>query len=105
MLINSTQPLRRLRSQARHRRNDAHDQKKAEDRPTLQHCSLPLTSTRPISLIVTELAVIEPTAEGFLLKELAPGITVTAVRQATEAELIIPEHVPEMPISLVLRLW
>jgi acyl CoA:acetate/3-ketoacid CoA transferase beta subunit len=44
------------------------------------------------------LAVIEPTAEGLLLKELAPGITVTAVRQATEAELIIPEHVPEMPI-------
>jgi acetate CoA/acetoacetate CoA-transferase beta subunit len=71
----------------------------------VQHCSLPLTSTRPISLIVTELAVIEPTAEGLLLKELAPGITVTAVRQATEAELIIPEHVPEMPISLVLRLW
>jgi acetate CoA/acetoacetate CoA-transferase beta subunit len=70
----------------------------------VQHCSLPLTSTHPISLIVTELAVIEPTAEGFLLKELAPGITVMAVRQATEAELIIPEHVPEMPISLVLRL-
>jgi acetate CoA/acetoacetate CoA-transferase beta subunit len=64
----------------------------------VQHCSLPLTSTRPVSLIVTELAVIEPTADGLLLKELAPGITVTAVRQATEAELIIPEYVPEMPI-------
>jgi acetate CoA/acetoacetate CoA-transferase beta subunit len=64
----------------------------------VQHCSLPLTSTRPVSLIVTDLAVIEPTADGLLLKELAPGITVTAVRQATEAELIIPEYVPEMPI-------
>ena len=64
----------------------------------VQQCSLPLTSSRPVSLIVTEMAVIEPTADGLLLKELAPGITVTAVRQATEADLIIPDHVPEMPI-------
>ena len=64
----------------------------------VQQCSLPLTAARPVSLIVTEMAVIEPTADGLLLKELAPGITVTAVRQATEADLIIPDHVPEMPI-------
>src|SRR5919112_4281812 len=64
----------------------------------LRQCSLPLTAARPVSLIVTEMAVIEPTADGLLLKELAPGITVTAVRQATEADLIIPDHVPEMPI-------
>jgi len=64
----------------------------------IQQCSLPLTAARPVSLIVTEMAVIEPTADGLLLKELAPGITVTAVQQATEADLIIPDHVPEMPI-------
>jgi acetate CoA/acetoacetate CoA-transferase beta subunit len=64
----------------------------------VQQCSLPLTAARPVSLIVTEMAVIESTADGLLLKELAPGITVTAVRQATEADLIIPDHVPEMPI-------
>jgi acetate CoA/acetoacetate CoA-transferase beta subunit len=64
----------------------------------VQQCSLPLTAARPVSLIVTEMAVIEPTADGLLLKELAPGITVTAVRQATEADLIIPDHVPEMAI-------
>src|SRR5918993_2557731 len=64
----------------------------------VQHCSLPLTSARRVSLIVTEMAVIEPTADGLLLKELAPGITVTAVRQATQADLIIPDHVPEVPI-------
>jgi acetate CoA/acetoacetate CoA-transferase beta subunit len=64
----------------------------------VQQCSLPLTAARPVSLIVTEMAVIEPTADGLLLKELAPGITVTAVRQATQADLIIPDHVPEMPI-------
>ena len=64
----------------------------------VQNCSLPLTAARPVSLIVTEMAVIEPTADGLLLKELAPGITVTAVQQATEADLIIPDHVPKMPI-------
>ncbi len=46
----------------------------------VRHCSLPLTSSRPVSLIVTDMAVIEPVAEGLLLRELAPGITVTAVR-------------------------
>jgi acetate CoA/acetoacetate CoA-transferase beta subunit len=64
----------------------------------VQHCSLPLTSARPVSLIITDMAVIEPTEEGLLLRELAPGLTVTAVRQATEADLIIPDQVPEMPI-------
>jgi acetate CoA/acetoacetate CoA-transferase beta subunit len=64
----------------------------------VRHCSLPLPSARPVSLIVTEMAVIEPTAEGLLLRELAPGITVAAVRQATQADLIIPDQVSEMPI-------
>src|SRR4051812_24217123 len=39
----------------------------------VQQCSLPLTAARPVSLIVTEMAVIEPTADGLLLKELAPA--------------------------------
>jgi acetate CoA/acetoacetate CoA-transferase beta subunit len=64
----------------------------------VRHCSLPLPSARPVSLIVTEMAVIEPTAEGLLLRELAPGITVAAVRQATQADLILPDQVSEMPI-------
>jgi len=64
----------------------------------VKECTLPLTSSRPVSLIVTELAVIEPTAEGLLLKELAPGVTVDAVRRATEADLVVPADVPDMPI-------
>jgi acetate CoA/acetoacetate CoA-transferase beta subunit len=40
------------------------------------------------------MAVIEPTDEGLVLKELAPGTTVEAVREATEADLIVPDHVP-----------
>ena len=65
----------------------------------VKKCSLPLTSIRPVSLVVTELAVIEPTAEGLVLRELAPGVTVETVIAATEAALIIPAHLPEMPIT------
>jgi acetate CoA/acetoacetate CoA-transferase beta subunit len=64
----------------------------------VKQCSLPLTSTRRVDLIVTELAVIEPTAEGLVLREVAPGVTVEQVIAATGAKLIIPEHVPAMPI-------
>ena len=41
----------------------------------VRKCTLPLTSVRPVSLVVTELAVIEPTPQGLLLKELADGVT------------------------------
>jgi acetate CoA/acetoacetate CoA-transferase beta subunit len=65
----------------------------------LKRCTLPLTSIRRVDLIVTELAVLEPTEEGLVLKELAPGVTVEQVIAATEATLIIPSHVREMPVS------
>ena len=39
----------------------------------VEECTLPLTSVRPVSLVVTEMAVIEPTAEGLLLRERAAG--------------------------------
>ncbi len=76
----------------------------------MQHCakgvskimhklSLPPTSARPVSLIVTDLAVLEPTAEGMLLKERAPGLTVQEIIDQTEATLIIPESIPVMTIT------
>lgn len=65
----------------------------------VRQCSLPLTSTRPVSLIVTELAVIAPTPGGLELRERAPGVSVEAIIAATEADLIIPIDVPEMPIA------
>ena len=65
----------------------------------LKRCTLPLTSVRRVSLIVTELAVLEPTDAGLVLKEVAPGVTVEQVIAATEATLIIPEHVGVMPVS------
>lgn len=62
----------------------------------VEKCSLPLTSTRPVSLIVTELAVIEPTPAGLILKELAPGVTIDDVIAATGAQLIISDDIHEM---------
>jgi len=65
----------------------------------VKKCNLPLTSLRRVSLIVTELAVIEPTAGGLVLREVAPGVTVEQVMAATQAKLIVPEKVPVMPIA------
>ncbi|QWE09426.1 3-oxoacid CoA-transferase subunit B [Polynucleobacter ibericus] len=62
----------------------------------VEKCSLPLTSTRPVSLIVTELAVIEPTPAGLILKELAPGVTIDDVIAATGAQLITSDDIHEM---------
>jgi acetate CoA/acetoacetate CoA-transferase beta subunit len=65
----------------------------------VEECTLPLTSIRPINLVVTELAVIEPTREGLLLREHAPGVAISDIVKATEARLIIPDTVPEMDLS------
>jgi acetate CoA/acetoacetate CoA-transferase beta subunit len=59
-------------------------------------CTLPLTSLRRVNLIVTEMAVIEPTDDGLVVREVAPDTTVDAVVEATAAELIIPSDVPYM---------
>ena len=64
----------------------------------LKKCTLPLTSVRRIDLVVTEMAVIEPTADGLVLREVAPDVTVDAVIAATEAKLIVPETVGTMAI-------
>jgi acetate CoA/acetoacetate CoA-transferase beta subunit len=65
----------------------------------VKQCTLPLTSVRPVNLVVTELAVLEPSDEGLLLKERAPGVSVEKIIAATEAALIVPPVVPEMTIS------
>jgi 3-oxoacid CoA-transferase subunit B len=56
-----------------------------EGRPKiLKRCTLPLTGEGVVDTIVTELALIEVTPEGLLLRELAPGVTLEAVQKATE---------------------
>jgi acetate CoA/acetoacetate CoA-transferase beta subunit len=61
--------------------------------------TLPPTAARPVTLVVTDLAVLEPSAQGLILKERAPGVSVEAVRAATAAPLIIRGDVPEMALT------
>jgi 3-oxoacid CoA-transferase B subunit len=55
----------------------------------LKQCTLPLTGLKVVNLIVTEVAVIEVTPRGLVLKEIASDTTVDKVRQATGADLIV----------------
>jgi acetate CoA/acetoacetate CoA-transferase beta subunit len=59
-------------------------------------CSLPLTSVRPVDLVVTDLAVIGFPDHKATLLERAPGISIGEVMALTEADLVIPDDVPEM---------
>jgi acetate CoA/acetoacetate CoA-transferase beta subunit len=65
----------------------------------VEECTMPLTSVRPVDLVVTEMAVIEPTAGGLVLRERAPGVSVADVVTATAAKLIAPATVPEYALS------
>jgi acetate CoA/acetoacetate CoA-transferase beta subunit len=64
----------------------------------VEECTIPLTSARPVDLVVTDMAVIEPTTEGLVLRERAPGVSVADVLSATAAKLIIPATVPEFAL-------
>jgi acetate CoA/acetoacetate CoA-transferase beta subunit len=71
----------------------------ARDKPKIvKQCSLPLTSARPVSMVVSELAVIDFPEGRARLVETAPGITVEQVLTYTAANLIVPDHVPTMAI-------
>ncbi len=62
-------------------------------------CTLPLTAVRRVDLVVTDLAVIEPSPEGLILRERAPGVSVDDVCKATSATLLIDGDVPEMQLE------
>lgn len=62
-------------------------------------CSLPITSLRPVDLLVTELAVIFFREGKAILIETAPGVSVSEVVNATDAELEISNDVSEMKLS------
>ncbi|MBK9256446.1 MAG: CoA transferase subunit B [Saprospiraceae bacterium] len=71
---------------------------KAGESKLLKKCSLPLTGVRCVKKIVTDLAVIEITKEGFRLLERAPGVTVEYIKSVTEGNLIVEGEIPEMVI-------
>jgi acetate CoA/acetoacetate CoA-transferase beta subunit len=71
----------------------------AKGKPKIvKKCGLPLTSVRPIDLLVTELAVIAFPDGRATLMETGPGVTAEQVVSATEAELVLPAKIPEMQI-------
>lgn len=71
----------------------------AKGKPKIvKECNLPITSTRRVDLIVTELAVIEPTEKGLILKELAPNVSVEEVIEKTDAHLLISKDIKEMKV-------
>jgi 3-oxoacid CoA-transferase subunit B len=67
-----------------------HCNKKGESK-VLQKCTLPLTGQGVVHRIITDMAVMDVTAEGLLLKEVAPGCTLEQVQQATAATLLVDE--------------
>ena len=74
-----------------------HTNKKGESK-LLKRCSLPLTGVGCVKKVVTNLAVMEVSNEGFKLLERAPGVTVKTIQNATEGHLVVDGEVPEMDI-------
>jgi 3-oxoacid CoA-transferase subunit B len=62
----------------------------------LPQCTLPLTGVACVKKVVTELAVIDITPAGFLLRERAPGVSIEEIQQKTAGKLIVQGEVPEM---------
>ena len=72
-----------------------HTNKKGKSK-LLKQCSLPLTGVRCVKKIVTNMAVLDVTSQGFKLVERAPGISVEDIQNATEGRLIVEGEIPEM---------
>lgn len=72
-----------------------HTNPKGESKLLLQ-CTLPLTGINCVKKVVTELAVLEVTPNGFVLLERAPGVTVEEIKNKTAGRLIVNGEIPEM---------
>jgi len=64
----------------------------------LKKCTLPLTGSRVVDTIVTEMAYIRVTPAGLVIEEIAPGLSVDDVQAATEAKLIASPELKTMAV-------
>jgi 3-oxoacid CoA-transferase B subunit len=64
----------------------------------LKKCTLPYTAVKEVNMIVTEYGVMEITDRGIVLTELAPGVTLEEIKQATEATLIVSDNLKTMEV-------
>ena len=71
---------------------------KAGQSKLLKECTLPITGLGCVKKVVTNLCVMDITERGFELKELAPGVTVEMVQNATEGRLVVEGDIPEMTL-------
>jgi 3-oxoacid CoA-transferase subunit B len=67
----------------------------------VKECSLPYTGRGVVDRIITDLAVLDVTADGLLLRELAPGLTVEDVQRVSEPALLVHEQPRQMPLGVL----
>ena len=75
----------------------SHTNRKGQSK-LLRQCSLPLTGVKCVKKVVTNMAVLDITPNGFKLLERAPGVSVEDIQAATEGRLIVEGDVPEMKL-------
>jgi 3-oxoacid CoA-transferase subunit B len=72
---------------------------KGDEKKILRRCSLPLTAVGAVHRIITDLAVLDVTPEGLVLRERAPGVSVEEIQAKTECRLIVKGDVPEIAVG------
>jgi 3-oxoacid CoA-transferase subunit B len=64
----------------------------------LEECALPLTGRRVVHRIITDLACIDVTPDGLVLREVAPGVSAREIQERTEPTLKVPSDLAEMKV-------
>lgn len=75
----------------------AHTNKRGQSK-LLRQCTLPLTGVKCVKKVVTNMAVMDITPQGFKLLERAPGVSVEDIKNATEGRLVVEGEIPEMKL-------